>query len=50
MVVGDDAETPTIFYGFSKCYRHPGDAALNCSILMLRMIMVILRMIILYIL
>jgi hypothetical protein len=41
---------PLNYYGFWRCPWHPGDAALNCSILTLRMIILLLRMSILYIL
>jgi hypothetical protein len=47
MVVGDDALNP---YDILCLFWHPGDAALNCSILMLRIIELMLRMSILYIL
>jgi hypothetical protein len=40
---------PVNDYGFGRSW-HPGNAALNCYILMLGMIMLMLRMSILYIL
>jgi hypothetical protein len=41
---------PMNSYGFGRRQRHPGNTDLNYSTLMLRIIMLILRMIMLYIL